>query len=116
MNLWQCDRGKYADNRCSRTAVGTGGAVGLRAIGWWFEPGYDFVDRKEHLLCPQHRPDAIPCLEAFLYDTTTDEPCGNCSGEIEADKWQKLMNEELGFGHHSYADWLESQRIAKEGK
>lgn len=51
MNLWECD---HPD--CNASAVGEGGAVGLRAIGWYFKPG-------PILYCPRHRPDAIPCVE-----------------------------------------------------
>ena len=46
MNLWECSfRG------CSNRAVGTGGAAGLRAIGWWVE---EWQEEGPDLLCPAH--------------------------------------------------------------
>jgi hypothetical protein len=79
MNRWQCDH-----PGCDRECVGVGGAIGLRAIGWWFTyagPVY----------CPQHRPDAVPCVETELHDA-----CQLCAAEQEAKRWQKSMAAELG--------------------
>ena len=44
MNLWECGH-----SGCKCTAVGTGGAVGLRAVWWYFEMG-------PQLFCPDHHP------------------------------------------------------------
>lgn len=44
MNIWDCQH-----PGCSRVAYGVGGAVGLRAIGWYFKIG-------PVILCPQHHP------------------------------------------------------------
>lgn len=46
MNLWQCDAG------CDREAVGVGGAVGLRAIGW--QVIFTSDGRGPLLRCPAH--------------------------------------------------------------
>ncbi len=66
MNLWECD-----EPGCNRAAVGTGGAVGLRAIGWYFRVG-------PTLFCPWHRPDKIPCVED---GENKGKPCGPCAAE-----------------------------------
>jgi len=47
MNLWECDH-----PGCKCTAVGVGGAIGLRAIGWYFKRG-------PIIRCPNHRPDKL---------------------------------------------------------
>lgn len=44
MNLWACEH-----PGCRVTATGEGGAVGLTAIGWWFQPG-------PIIFCPWHHP------------------------------------------------------------
>lgn len=82
MNKWECE---YPG--CKSTAVGTGGAVGLRAIGWWFVRGMS-----NNIFCPAHRPDPIRCLEQADY-----HECRNCAGELEADKWQRQMEAGLGW-------------------
>lgn len=52
MNRWDCT---HAD--ClTGVAIGVGGAAGLRAIGWHFEPSYSFPWR---LYCPAHHPRGI---------------------------------------------------------
>ena len=54
MNEWECE-----EPACSSSAVGVGSAVGLRAIGWFFQRGTG----KGHgplLLCPLHRRDSLP--------------------------------------------------------
>lgn len=109
MNLWECDMRTLG---CTSTAKGTGGAIGLRAIGWWFVPGPGpLLGGEPRLLCPDHRPDKIPCLESFMYpDTPQEQPCSPCKGEVEADKWQELINTDLGFRHHSHTKWLEKHR------
>lgn len=78
LNKWECE-----ELGCDATAVGTGGAIGLRAVGWHFIPGAP-------LKCPAHRPDGsekripeIPC------DKTG--PCSACRAEEEADRLQYLV-------------------------
>jgi hypothetical protein len=44
MNLWECQH-----KGCKSTAVGTGSAAGLLAIGWFFELG-------PVIFCPIHNP------------------------------------------------------------
>lgn len=81
-NEWQCEVPS-----CDRTAVGTGGAIGLRAIGWYFEPNLG-------LFCPSHRPDGstkriaqVPCDQAG--------PCSGCKADEEADRLQYLIAQTL---------------------
>ena len=100
MNVWECEHPK-----CGRKCIGTGGAVGLRAIGWWFVPGL-----KNNIFCPAHRPDTVPCLEDIKpYD------CHFCAGELEADKWQRPMAEALGFDpgprHEEWAAKIKAMRM-----
>lgn len=78
LNLWEC-----GELGCKSTAVGDGAALGLRAIGWWFEAG-------GKPRCPAHRPDGTmkrspshACDQAGL--------CGWCKAEEEADKLQYLI-------------------------
>lgn len=66
MNVWECE---YPG--CHAVAWGCGGAVGLRAIGWYFEVG-------PVILCPRHRPDPIQCTEESA------KPCSLCAAEREA--------------------------------
>jgi hypothetical protein len=44
LNIWECQH-----PGCQNSAVGVGSAVGLRAIGWWFELG-------PKIKCPFHNP------------------------------------------------------------
>ncbi|MAT84097.1 MAG: hypothetical protein CMD39_07380 [Gammaproteobacteria bacterium] len=53
LNLWECEH-----RGCTAAAAGTGGAVGLRAIGWYFRRGSG--GSGPTILCPNHRPDASP--------------------------------------------------------
>lgn len=96
LNKWDC----HAPG-CQSTAVGSGSALGLRAIGWWFEAG-------EPTYCPAHRPDKT---EKRVTDVPCNAvgPCAPCKGELEADKIQfliaqylELMGEDLAF-HKKYA-------------
>jgi hypothetical protein len=89
MNLWQCDV-----PGCKITASGTGGAIGLRAIGWYFLPG-------PVIRCPAHRPDSIPCIgdPRTTDDSVRGQPCSQCQADIEAviiqhaikDHWEDLL-------------------------
>jgi len=65
MNKWECEF-----PGCKSTAVGCGGAVGLRAIGWYFKPG-------PKIFCPNHRPDK--------------EDCSSCIAEMWAWFYQHLI-------------------------
>lgn len=77
LSLWQCDH-----PGCDKTAVGKGDAVGLRAIGWYFQTG-------PLLLCPLHRPDPIPCRQ-----TDADHLCSQCAAEHVVRQLQpKLMSD-----------------------
>lgn len=67
MNRWQCRQ-----PGCDRAVTGCGGAVGLRAIGWYFEPG-------PMIFCPEHRPDVDP------------QDCSICTSEVYAFHFQSLV-------------------------
>jgi len=87
MNRWECN-----NKDCSYFVVGCGGAIGLRAIGWYFEPG-------PILYCPIHRPDGTT-KRSWLHKATfelhgipdDDTKCSQCTGDIEAARWQGIMN------------------------
>lgn len=87
LNLWECEH-----PGCDVKAVGTGGAIGLRAIGWWFE-------RHKRILCPVHRPDGSlkrdPSLEGSGAACDADGPCPQCKGDEEADRLQYLVAQYL---------------------
>lgn len=85
MNEWQC---QYAG--CRNKVVGLGGAIGLRAIGWYFAPG-------PSLRCPLHRPDPAPCADEATEAEQRPEACSMCSGERDARRWQSEMNHAYGF-------------------
>lgn len=80
MNRWQCDR-----HGCRTEAVGVGGAVGLRAVGWYYHR--EDVDTQCVLFCPAHRPDPMPCQQ----EPPAPDLCEPCSGEIQARALQALM-------------------------
>jgi hypothetical protein len=83
LSLWKCD-----EPGCKSTAVGSGGAVGLRAVGWYFLPG-------PFLRCPNHRPDPAPCHQEGNTDNT-GKTCSNCAAEDEARRLQQLVHNVLG--------------------
>lgn len=86
MNLWECDY-RYPDGiRCRSKAIGCGGAIGLRAIGWWFKRG---TMGPPDLLCPDHRPEPTPCRER----PSDYVPCAPCAAELEANYLQTLIRE-----------------------
>ena len=68
MNRWEC---QFAN--CGRTVVGVGGAIGLRAIGWWFALGPE-------IFCPEHYPVKIPCHGGGEYEGF----CSLCAAEDQA--------------------------------
>lgn len=84
MNKWVC-----AVPGCGTTAVGFGGAIGLRAIGWWFLPG-------EELRCPAHRPDGTMDRSADA-PCHLDKPCPECQGEKEAAQMQYMIAKSVGM-------------------
>lgn len=90
MNLWQCDFRDEDGARCPCIAEGVGGAVGLRAIGWYFVPG-------PVTFCPLHRPDAVgPCRRVGA-DERGPKPCSSCTGTEEALKYQRAIAMDLGL-------------------
>lgn len=98
MNKWECDA-----PGCRNSAVGCGGAIGLRAIGWYFVPG----NHAPRLFCPAHRPDGAPCQNVGEEDTRTVaelQNCPMCAGDNEADEIQDVIYGMLG---------LESWRLLK---
>jgi hypothetical protein len=84
MNRWECDAAEQGiDKNCSCNAVGVGGAVGLRAIGWYvkFQPRLAPI-----ILCPAHRPDGTRCKEVKGPDK-----CGMCKGNMVANQIAKVI-------------------------
>ncbi|MGH7639472.1 MAG: hypothetical protein ACREOA_05750 [Candidatus Dormibacteria bacterium] len=76
MNVWECQS-------CGTKVEGLGGAVGLRAIGWYFEPG-------PVIYCPRHRPDGT--LERGPnHDPGVGGPCALCTAELEATRLQTIV-------------------------
>ena len=57
MNAWRCEH-----PGCTNSCVGLGGAIGLRAIGWYFYP-VKSLGEPFQLFCPIHRPEE---LQAFI--------------------------------------------------
>jgi len=79
MNLWEC-----GEPGCTATALGEGGAIGLRAVGWYFEPG-------PVLRCPAHRPDGETERRFMGCERPVGEPCSPCRAEMEAERYQVAM-------------------------
>jgi len=54
MNQWNCE-----EQGCAASAIGCGGAIGLRAIGWQFELGRktEGFPHPPMIRCPMHRID-----------------------------------------------------------
>lgn len=88
MNLWECD-----EPGCTAKAVGMGGAIGLRAIGWFFQKG-------PRLFCPIHRPDGTkkrnPDWKGTSVRCKKRGKCGGCKAEEEADRLQYAVSKALG--------------------
>lgn len=80
MNRWDCDTAG-----CPRSVVGCGGAIGLRAIGWFVRFDARALTGPE-IFCPAHRPDPIVCLEN--HDLAE---CAPCKAEREAKTIQDGM-------------------------
>lgn len=81
MNLWECEGREATGERCARSCVGLGGAIGLRAIGWQFTIGGE-------VLCPLHRSLTTPCTEV---GDNHGKPCGPCAGGQISAALQALM-------------------------
>ena len=93
MNLWECEA-----PGCESRAVGVGGAIGLRAIGWYFEAG-------PKLLCPVHRHD--PSMKRNTsFGCNAEDPCSTCKAEEEADKlqFQIVKHLEITGNTRAYAE------------
>ncbi len=88
LNQWYCDQAG-----CRSSAVGVGGALGLRAVGWFFALG-------PIIRCPNHRPDPSNLKHEAC---ETEGPCGYCRAEQEADAFQADIANVTGIddrGHH----------------
>lgn len=79
MNKWECDVPS-----CASVAIGNGGAIGLVAIGWWFQRGE--YGMGPILYCGFHRPDKIPCLE-----NENEHMCSLCPAEQVAARIQEQL-------------------------
>jgi len=105
MNKWDCDY-----EGCTSSAVGTGGAIGLTAIGWYFVPGTGYSSG--HLLCPAHRPDAIPCTEDSRDDDgnycTLGKPCPTCKADEVAD----IVQHAIAHRYDQLVAWDAERRLA----
>jgi hypothetical protein len=94
MNLWECSH-----PGCTSKAVGSGSAIGLVAVGWYFVPGGD-------LYCPAHRPD--PQVEENpRYRCDVEGPCSVCTAERDADTLQHVI-----AGHLRMAERLTASDLA----
>ncbi len=74
MNKWVCQH-----RGCGKSVVGCGGALGLRAIGWYFRKG-------PIIFCPVCRPDGVQCLE-----NPELKACSLCAGGQEAKRFQAMI-------------------------
>lgn len=83
MNLWECEQ-----PGCRSQAVGSGTALGLRAIGWYVKIGGPAPE----IFCPRHRPDPMPCIEQGV---NLGNACSECAGEAQARNLQGLIVAEL---------------------
>lgn len=57
MNKWTCN-----NSECKNQAVGIGSAIGLRSIGWYFQPGFE-GNLMPLIFCPGHHPDGYEKAE-----------------------------------------------------
>ena len=84
LNKWECEGRDANGKRCDSTAIGTGGALGLRAIGWWFSIGGP-------IYCPVHRPDPITCRNPDGVADRVGVSCSLCAGDAEARTIQTVI-------------------------
>lgn len=91
MNLWECDF-----PGCKSKSVGVGGAIGLRAIGWYFKIG-------KGLFCPNHIPYPTEICKDY---GDVHGKCPYCTAEKWASNLQKLIEEIdfLPFGNNPLKD------------
>lgn len=82
MNKWECQ-----GPDCTNSIVGVGGAMGLRAIGWYVVTG-------PVIFCPVCRPDPMPCVQTKERAGTS---CTFCRGEQEAYSFQEAIRSMLGL-------------------
>ncbi len=83
LNRWKCEGRFLSGEKCDATAIGVGGAIGLRAIGWYFEKG-------GCIFCPLHRPDSITGVgDCVLAD------CSMCKAKQEAAHYQQMIEDDL---------------------
>lgn len=88
MNRWTCD-----ERGCTASAVGVAGAVGLRAIGWFFQRNPNTMAT---LFCPMHRP-KVEAIQSRLHDGEDERnvgkvhACGVCAAEFDAARYQAGM-------------------------
>src|SRR5512147_458074 len=88
MNKWEC-----GEPGCDASVLGVGAAIGLLAIGWFFQPGTTSFGPV--LRCPRHRPDGIPCSTWSAPDEARTASCSPCAGERVAAHLQLLIAREL---------------------
>lgn len=100
MNEWKC-----CESGCGTKVRGEGGAIGLRAIGWYFAAGgspeaYELRasgkiprDGGPAIFCPAHRPDGIPCKQERMDgEPEPPERCSQCMAEQQALRLQQLIS------------------------
>lgn len=82
MNKWECNF-----PGCDVIAIGSGGAVGLRAIGWFFQLGSLRPLRAAVILCPAHNVD-VAAIECRMHPGS---PCRSCAVEAAAMRIQAAI-------------------------
>lgn len=87
MNQWDCDH-----PGCTNSAIGVGGARGLRAIGWQFIKGHGFTVHPR-CYCPAHRTDLAGVVCRDERGSTT-MPCCLCAAQRDAERLQALWPDE----------------------
>lgn len=85
MSKWEC-----AHPGCHISAVGVGGAHGLRFIGWFVQLRYSAYPL---ILCPAHRPDPVPRRR----DDCADPLCSLCRAEQDARMLQSTLDPDAAF-------------------
>lgn len=95
MNVWECEH-----PGCTSKAVGTGGAIGLHAIGWYFTAGSVHGNYESLLFCPAHRPDPIPCTEE---SENKGNPCSACAADSAVKPIQLALRHGMDHIHAAAA-------------
>ena len=83
MNHWKCDV-----LGCKSEAVGVGSALGLRAIGWFFQRGSGTLT-PPLLLCPAHHKNKADLVK--WHDCARSE-CPVCYANTQAEILQTLIS------------------------